>query len=188
MSETLHIKNMVCPRCVSAVEDIARRLGLDGAEVALGRITLPAPPDEGTATRFEEELRKAGFALARDEADKVVLAVKTALVAAVSGGLSLQRTLPELLAPALGSTDYDTASRLFSRREGRTVERYLIALRVEYVKELLECRQYTVKEIAWRAGFSGVPHLSRQFKQLTGVTPTAYREGHASSRLPLDKV
>lgn len=189
--ETLLIKNMVCRRCVSAVEEIARRLGIDGAEVTLGRLTLPAPLSEERGRELGEALLAAGFAIVRDEADRVTLTIKRELVAAVRGGVSLQRTLPELLEPALRAdhaTDYDTASRLFSQREGRTVERYLIALRLEYVKELLEYRQYSVKEIAWRAGFSDVAHLSRQFKKLTGLTPTAYRERRPADRIPLDQV
>lgn len=191
MKETLLIKNMVCRRCVSAVEEIACRLGIDGAEVSLGRLTLPAPLSEERGRELGDALLAAGFAIVRDEADRVTLTIKRELVAAVRGGVSLQRTLPELLEPALRAdhaTDYDTASRLFSQREGRTVERYLIALRLEYVKELLEYRQYSVKEIAWRAGFSDVAHLSRQFKKLTGLTPTAYRECRPADRIPLDQV
>ncbi len=191
MKETLLVKNMVCRRCVSAVEEIVRRLGIEGAEVTLGRIALPAPLPDEVQRGLDGALQEAGFAIVRDEADRVVLAIKRELVSAVRGGISLQRKLPELLEPALRAdrvTDYDTASRLFSQREGRTVERYLIALRLEYVKELLEYRQYTVKEIAWRAGFTDVAHLSRQFKKLTGLTPTAYREQRPADRIPLDQV
>ena len=85
-------------------------------------------------------------------------------------------------------TDYATLSRLFVAAEGRTIEKFYLLQRIEYVKELIEYGDLSIKEIAWRTGFSSVAHLSRQFKQLTGLTPTAYRDLGVSDRKGLDKV
>ena len=82
---------------------------------------------------------------------------------------------------------YDTLSRIFSSLEGRTVEKYQIAQRVEWVKELLGYGEMTVSEIADYTGYSSAAHLSRQFKSVTGLTPTEYLRATASRR-PLNEV
>ena len=78
-------------------------------------------------------------------------------------------------------------SKIFSAREGRTIEKYAIAQRIEYVKELLSYRQLNITEIADIAGYSSVAHLSRQFKSITGLTPSAFIKA-ALPRIPLNKV
>ena len=75
------------------------------------------------------------------------------------------------------NVSYDTVSRIFSQREGRTLEKYHIAQKIERVKELLQHDQYTLSEIADMVDYSSVAHLSRQFKSVTGMTPTEYLRG-----------
>ncbi|MDE6135803.1 MAG: AraC family transcriptional regulator, partial [Muribaculaceae bacterium] len=83
---------------------------------------------------------------------------------------------------------YDTLSRLFSQREGRTIEKYHIALKIDYVKELLSLRNMTLAEIADMTGYSGAAHLSRQFKAVTGMTPGEYVRNASFARTPLTEL
>ena len=93
--------------------------------------------------------------------------------------------LSEYLSARLGR-DFKSLSRIFSETEGRTIENYAIMQKIERVKELLLDGQLTVSEIAWQTGYSSVGHLSRQFKDVTGMTPSEFRvDGH---RLPLNEV
>uniref|UniRef100_UPI00272ABCDB helix-turn-helix domain-containing protein n=1 Tax=uncultured Duncaniella sp. TaxID=2768039 RepID=UPI00272ABCDB len=75
------------------------------------------------------------------------------------------------------NVSYDTVSRVFSQKEGRTLEKYHIAQKVERVKELLQHNEYTLSEIADMVDYSSAAHLSRQFKSVTGMTPTEYLKG-----------
>ena len=85
------------------------------------------------------------------------------------------------------NTDYGTLSKIFSATEGRTIEKYSIAQRVEFAKELLSYGEMTISEVADRAGYSSVAHLSRQFKTQTGMTPSQFQKLRPE-RTPLNEV
>lgn len=75
---------------------------------------------------------------------------------------------------------FDTVSRLFSQMEGRTIEKYHIEQKVERIKELLLEGSMTIAAIADKTGYSSAAHLSRQFKSVTGMTPTDFIKARAS--------
>lgn len=66
-------------------------------------------------------------------------------------------------------------SRLFKQSIGMAPYQYLLQQRVERAKQLLKQRDSSIMEIAFLCGFNSHSHLSKQFRQLTGMTPTAYR-------------
>ena len=88
---------------------------------------------------------------------------------------------------ALLHKEYSGLSALFTQVEGITIEQFFLLQRLERVKELIKYDELTLSEIADRTGFSSVAHLSAQFKKLTGMTPTAFKE-MGGGRLPLDHV
>lgn len=185
MSETLHIKNMVCRRCVMAVEDICSDLGIAGAKVSLGAVSTPAPIDAHTLEALEERLRAVGFELIRG-GDMVLLEhVKAAIRHHARHGGECKFKLSACIENAV-EADFRHVSRLFSDAEGRTLENYLMLQRIEYVKELLFDGQMPLAEIADKARFSSVAHLSRAFKRIQGITITEFRA--IGTRKPLDEV
>lgn len=99
--------------------------------------------------------------------------IKRAVIEHVRQPGECRLNLSACLERHIGAT-YDTMSRVFSAHEGRTLEKYQMAQRVEWVKELLGYGQYTISEIADMTGYSSTAHLSRQFKSVTGLTPTEY--------------
>ena len=82
--------------------------------------------------------------------------------------------------------DYSYLSNLFSEVEGQTIEHYFIQLKIEKAKELLVYDEITIGEIAWRLGYSSVAHLSRQFKQVTGFTPSHFKTIKQHKRIPIE--
>jgi AraC-like DNA-binding protein len=102
------------------------------------------------------------------------------------GELQGRVKLGEHLSSALHK-EYSGLSSLFTEVEGITIEQFFLLQRLERVKELIKYGEMTMSEIADRAGFSSVAHLSAQFKKLTGMTPTAFRD-LGGGRLPLDHV
>lgn len=182
------IKNMVCQHCVQAVRRVLGDAEFDVRDVRLGVASIGGGQlSEKTLARLDAALRTEGFELVTDPRDAVVERVKHAIMHHVREE-NCKFNLSACLSDNVG-IEYDTLSRIFSAREGRTIEKYFIAQRVELVKELLGYGNLTLTEIADKAGYSSVAHLSRQFKTVTGLTPTQYlADLDASARLPLSEV
>lgn len=179
---------MVCRHCVATVERVLKGLpGVDIEAVELGYAVVAGEPDEQTMAEIERSLRDEGFELIRSRDTMIADKIKQLLIGYVRRDNKTVRQLAvsEFLAQEFGMS-YSVISRLFSAEEGRTIENYLINLRVERVKELIRYRQMTLAEIADEAGYSSVAHLSRMFKRITGMTPTDFR--NIGSRKPLPEV
>ncbi|CAH0335049.1 HTH-type transcriptional activator RhaR [Flavobacterium sp. CECT 9288] len=84
--------------------------------------------------------------------------------------------------------DYNYLSNLFSDIEGTTIEKYFIAQKIEKVKELLVYDELSLSEIAFRLNYSSVAYLSNQFKKVTGLTPSHFKQIREDKRKSLDKV
>lgn len=84
--------------------------------------------------------------------------------------------------------DYNYLSNLFSEVEGTTIEKYFIAQKIEKVKELLVYDELTLSEIALRLNYSSISYLSNQFRKVTGLTPSHFKQIREDKRKPLDKV
>ncbi len=175
MTELL-IKNMVCQHCVQAVRNMLDKLGYAGAEVELGKAVLPVTPDAAEMRRIDEELRGLGFELITDADSQLVEQAKLLVMHHVREEKGMRHNLSDCMERNL-NVSYDTVSRIFSQKEGRTLEKYHIAQKIERVKELLQYGHHTLSEIADMVDYSSVAHLSRQFKTVTGMTPTEYLRG-----------
>ncbi len=184
----IKIKNMVCQHCVRAVERALADAGFEVLSASLGSARIGGGQLSGRSLeRLDAALRAEGFDRVTDPRDAVVERVKHAILRHVREE-NCKFNLSACLSDHVG-IEYDTLSRIFSAREGRTIEKYFIAQRVELVKELLGYGTLTLTEIADKAGYSSVAHLSRQFKAVTGLTPTQYlADMAASSRIPLSEV
>jgi AraC-like DNA-binding protein len=84
--------------------------------------------------------------------------------------------------------DYPHLSNLFSSIEGITIEKYYIAQKIEKAKELLVYDELSLSEISFKLGYSSVQHLSNQFKKVTGLTPSHFKQIGATRRKPLDRI
>lgn len=188
MSEEIHIKNMVCPRCVMAVKHILAGLGLDAENVGLGTAVLrePLAPEQRDALRAK--LQEYGFELLDDRRRQLVDKISTSIIELVHyRDNDLQTNLSDYLAERCGQ-DYSALSKLFSEVKGLSIEKYYIAQKVERVKELLLYDELSVSGIAFRLGYSSVAHLSTQFKAVTGFSPSAFKKLHPHRRRPLDEI
>ncbi|GAB3244682.1 hypothetical protein GCM10027346_42530 [Hymenobacter seoulensis] len=146
-------------------------VGLGGADVARPKNQQPS------AAAIQAALGPLGFDLLEDSRDQVVEQVKAAIVEMVH--YTPVEHWPVLnysvyLSERLGR-DYRALSQLFSAREGLTIEKYLIRQKVERAKELLSYQDDSVAEVARRLGYRSPAHLTNQFKQVTGMTPTEFQ-------------
>lgn len=177
---------MVCRHCVAKVAEVASSIpALNLLGVELGAVTLEGTPTDADISRLDDALRKEGFEVIRSRDEEMVADIKTRLIELSRNIDGIRADIPSLLSDALHAS-YRTISRTFAAIEGRTIENYFTALRIERIKELLLDDQLPLSEIAYVTGFSSVPHLSSRFKQATGMTPTQFRE--MGRRTPLPEV
>ncbi len=185
----LHIKNMVCDRCISTVRTELEKLHWQVDKVELGKAVIEGEPTEEELQKIADTLQENGFALVIDREQQIVKDVKAVIVRLIHHSEEPLEdvVLSQYLADIL-PYDYKYLSSLFSSREKITIEKFYILQRIERVKELLSYGELTLSEIAWKTGFSSVHHLSAQFKRLTGITPTQYKKKGNFDRKTLDKI
>ncbi len=185
---TLHIKNMVCNRCVMVVEGLLRELGIEPISVTLGEVVLPSAPGGHKLAEIKTALQAVGFELIDDRRSRLIEQVKNAIVELVHhSDNSLKTNLSDYIAGRVHH-DYGYVSNLFSEIENTTIEKYFIAQKIERVKELLVYGEMNLNEIADTMGYSSAAHLSAQFKKVTGLTPSHFRQIKDKKRKPLDEV
>ncbi len=164
-------------------------MGIDYVSVSLGEADLGEQTLDRTQLQdFKERVEALGFELINDRKSRLIESIKTNILAYLQERPeSAKVTLSKYLSDRLFH-DYSYLSNLFSSVEGVTIEHYFIALRIEKVKELLVYDELSQSEIAYRLGFSSAAHLSRQFRKVTGLTPTKFKALRATElRKPLDK-
>ncbi len=167
---------MVCPRCVMAVKDILDKMEIPWSEVVLGRATVNVPQDEIDMERLDKELRAVGFELINDKDLILVERVKTLIINRIhhSEAEDFNDNFSDYLSAETGVA-YGTLSKIFSELTDTTISSFIIAQRLEKVKELISYGELNFSEIAYRTGYSSTAHLSRQFKKLTGLTLSQFR-------------
>lgn len=190
MSETvLHIKNMVCPRCIKVLKDEFEKLEIRVLHIELGQVTLGAPLHPKQLQVVKEMLEENGFQLIDDKKSQLIDSIKTLVIAKIHHvnqvGPSLNSS--DYISREMGY-DYSYLSNLFSSVEGITIEKYIILQKIEKVKELLVYDELSLNEIAYQLGYSSVQHLSSQFKKTTGLTPSHFKKLKENKRKPLNEV
>jgi AraC family transcriptional regulator len=185
----LFIKNMVCDRCIMVVKDKLSKAGLHYNNIQLGEVELTKPASDEEITTLKQLLSPLGFEILDDKKSAIVTQIKSAIINLIhtNENEEINKKLSVLLAEKLGR-DYHFLSTLFSSVEGITIEKYVILQRIERAKELLLYDEMTVNEIADALGYSSVQHLSQQFKKITGLTPSHFKQLKENKRKPLDQV
>lgn len=184
----LYIKNMVCNRCIMVVKSELDKLGLATRDIQLGEVDLVKEISKTEKSDLENALLKLGFELIDDKKSQLIEKIKSLIVELVHyRNNELKVNLSDYLGEKLNH-DYKYITGLFSEVEGTTIEKYFIAQKIEKVKELLVYDELTLSEIAHRLNYSSVAHLSSQFKKITGLTPSYFKNLRTIKRKPLDEV
>lgn len=184
---TLRVRGMVCARCIDVVRAELSQLGYVVLDSQLGQVTLAGPLQADDLKKIDQALSQQGFGLISDQ-HRTATAGRSAQpsthqrakafidtffsqddLSEINGRLSVQ------IQEALG-LDYNTISSQFTKAEGITLEKYSIGRRLDKVKEWLVYSDETLTTIAHRTGYSSVQHLSNQFRQQTGLTPSYFRQ------------
>ena len=190
------IKNMVCDRCKMVIQNVLDELDLKPHAVYLGEVDFGDETiDTEVLEQFQKKIVPLGFELINDKKTRLIENIKKHVItlaqqpqAQAQAQAQEKVKLSEYLSQHLFH-DYTHLSNLFSTVEGVTIEQYFINQKIEKTRELLVYDELTLTEIADRLGYSSVGHLSRQFKKVTGMTPSQFKQLRDSNqRQSLDKV
>jgi AraC family transcriptional regulator len=174
--QTIFIKGMVCQRCVMTVETELQEMGHTPVKVSLGEVSFITNEAHDLAV-LEERLSRLGFDLLEDKKAKMTKKVKQFVEEVYGGDFDFPERFrfSELVKQRL-QKDYETISDAFIATEKKTIEQYIIEYRINKVKEFLVYSNLTLSDIAFKLNFNSVAHLSTQFKQQTGLTPSFFRD------------
>lgn len=185
---TLHIKNMVCNRCIMVVKSQLEQLGLHPLSVELGIVTLPDKITDEIYRSVKESLEPFGFELIDDKKSQTIEQIKDTIIELVHYNDNDSKVnLSDYLVSKL-HRDYSSLSKLFSEVTNTTIEKYLIAQKIERAKELLVYGELSLNEIADKLNYSSAAYLSAQFKSVTGLTPSNFKKIKENKRKPLDEI
>ncbi|MFV8325258.1 helix-turn-helix domain-containing protein [Flavobacterium sp. ZS1P14] len=189
-AHTVLIKNMVCLRCVMAVENILQTESIHFHKVIFGEIHLRDVLSADQKSRLLKNFDKVGFEMIDNQTSGLIEKIKQLVMKRARNEMDSETNKIKLsiYISAIVHHEYTYLSSLFSSVEGRTIENYFIEQRIEKAKELLIYDQLTLSQIAFELEYSSVAHLSTQFKKITGLTPTYFKKIGAEKRKALDSI
>lgn len=170
----LFIKNMVCIRCVKVVENELEKMGIEDFKIQSGEARIKSKMSVEQLEAFKDSMHKLGLEVIDDRTTVIIEKIKDSINELIyRTDDDVKSNLSGYLSKKIGY-DYKYLSNLFSSTYGSSIEKYYIKNRIERVKELLIFSESSLGEIAYKAHYSSVSHLSAQFKKETGLTPTAF--------------
>ncbi|MFQ6609274.1 MAG: helix-turn-helix domain-containing protein [Fidelibacterota bacterium] len=189
MGKNIYIKNMVCDRCIRVVKEEFENLGLVVDNIKLGQVTIANPESIKDIQTIEKMLLKNGFEILKDSKAQTIENIKTEIIKLIQSDEmeELNINVSDYISEKVGR-DYPYLSHLFSSVESITIEKYFILQRIERVKELLVYNELSLTEIAYKLGYSNVQYLSNQFKKITGLSPSHFKQLKRNQRKTLDNV
>ena len=184
----LNIKNMVSNRCKMIVKSELEKHGLHYITVELGEVEIMENVSLEQKNKLNKDLKKSGFVILDDRKSILVERIKNIIIELVHySDEQLKINFSDYLSERL-NYDYTYLANLFSENQGNTIEQFLIAHRIERVKEFIIYNELNITEIAYKMHYSSVAHLSNQFKRMTGMTPSHYKNLRHKTRKSIEKL
>ena len=178
---------MVCNCCIRVLKEDFEKAGVLVQKIKLGEVEICYDPEKIKFGQIEKIINGNGFELLTDKEKILVEQIKLAVIELIhyyNNANSLIRN-SDYLIEKLGYS-YQYLSSVFSKHENVTLEKYIILQKIEKVKELLEFDNYTLSEISFLMGYSSLQYLSNQFRQITGISVSAYKKNKNIDRKPLN--
>jgi len=184
----LYIKNMASNLCKIVVKEELNKLDLTYMFVELGEVEIMETLNDIQLGLLKEGLSKYGFQLMEDRKSILVERIKNVIIDMIHYADGMPRIkISEYLSQKLDH-DYTYLANLFSEVKGTTIEQFIIAHKIEKVKELLIYNELTLTQIADKLSYSSVAHLSNQFKKVSGLSPSHFKQLKEKRRNPLEDV
>ena len=184
----IYIKYMVSIRCKMVVMAELDKLGISYGTVDLGEVVIQGSISSEQREHLKAELAKSGLELMDDKRAMLIEKIKNVIVEMVHYSDELPRVKNSEYISSKLDFDYTYLANMFSEATGTTIEHFIIAHKIERAKELLIYDELNLTEISYKLNYSSVSHLSSQFKKITGLTPTFFKQLKRKRRKPLESL
>ena len=179
---------MVSNRCKMAVKDALRKLKLHFVVVDLGEVDIMENLNEEQRAQLKLELFNSGLELMDDKRAMLIEKIKNVIIEMVHHSEeTIKINFSDFLSEKLNH-DYTYLANLFSEVQGTTIEQFIIVHKIERIKELIIYGELNITEIAWKMNYSSVAHLSNQFKKVTGLSPSHFKQMKDKRRSPIEEI
>ncbi|MBN2639152.1 MAG: helix-turn-helix transcriptional regulator [Bacteroidales bacterium] len=187
--ETLYIKNMLCDSSKLFLKEKFEALGIWVEEISLGKVIIVQPEKKISIETVDAMLQHYGFEIAHNKEDRIVEEIKKAVIELVHDLNNVDSIVrkSDYIVEKLGLS-YPYLSKVFSEHEHKTLEKYIILQKIERIKYLIDTEDFTLSEIAFMMDYSSVQYLSNQFKSITGITVSQYKEDNQRVKVGVDKL
>ena len=184
----LFIKYMVSNRCKMAVKEELMKLGLHFIVVDLGEVEIMETITLDQREELKIGLLNSGLELMDDKRAVLIEKIKNAIIEMVHYSEEpIKVNFSDYLSEKLNH-DYTYLANLFSEVQGITIEHFIINHKIERIKELIIYDELNITEIAWKMNYSSVAHLSNQFKKVTGLSPSHFKQMKSKLRNQIEDI
>jgi AraC-like DNA-binding protein len=188
MELKLHIKNMISSRCISQVEQILNDMGIVYTTVNLGESIINQELSLLQELEFKNKLKQSGLEMIDDHKTILSEKIKLIIIDMVHySEESIKVNFSVYLSDKLNH-NYTYLSNVFRSVNGMTIQQFIIVNKIEKIKELLLYGELNLSEISYKLNYSSIAHLSNQFKKVTGITPSFYKQNETKNRIPIDNL
>jgi len=180
---------MVCLCCLRVIREEFEKAGLVVNDISLGKATISYDPGSVSMEDVRAILAGLGSDIIDTRENRLVEEIKLAVIELIHHMNNVDSIVrkSDYLVEKTGLS-YAYLSRIFSSHEHITLEKFIILNKIERIKELIDQEELTLSEIAFIMDYSSVQYLSNQFKHMTGMTVSEYKESDRSSKRPIDQL
>lgn len=184
----IYVKNMACESCKLVVKEALEELDISLVKVELGEIETKEDVSDEEKRMLNNKIKKVGLELLEKKQGVLIEKIRKVIIDYVYNPDDRPNIKFSVLLSEELNQSYNYLSNFFSEVEATTIEQYMIALKIERIKELIIFGEHTFSEIAHELNYSSVAHLSMQFKKVTGLTPTHFKALKEKRRIAIQNI
>jgi AraC-like DNA-binding protein len=184
----IYVKNMACESCKVVVKDALKELDILPVKVELGEIETKEDLSEEEKKKLNTKIKKVGLELLEKKQGILIEKIRKVIIEYVYKSDEKPNIKFSVLLSKELNLSYTYLANFFSEVEATTIEQFIIALKIERIKELIIFDEYSFSEIAYKLHYSSVAHLSTQFKKITGLTPTHFKALKEKRRITIQNI
>lgn len=184
----IYVKNMACESCKVVVKAALEELEISPVKVELGEIETKEDVSAKEKKELNSKIKKAGLELLESKQGVLIEKIRKVMIEYVYKSDEKPNIKFSVLLSEKLNHDYTYLANFFSEVEATTIEQFIIALKIERIKELIIFGEDTFTEIAYKLHYSSVAHLSTQFKKVTGLTPSHFKALKEKRRITIQNI
>jgi AraC-like DNA-binding protein len=184
----IYIKNMACESCKVFVKEALEELDIKPVKVELGEIETKENISDEEKLELNKKIKKVGLELLEKKQGVLIEKIRKVMVDYVYKSDTKPNIKFSVLLSEELDQNYTYLANFFSEVEATTIEQFIIALKIERIKELIIFGEDSFSEIAYKLHYSSVAHLSTQFKKVTGLTPSHFKALKEKRRITIQNI